>query len=186
MKERRLWKEAVAKKVRILVDDQVMSPKQAEHWAHEEYKSLPKCYNCAKILDGDLHTHRLSDTRQFCSESCSDKDYMEEVEKMKRKSTTSDPYPTIGMGATIQVGSDRYSATIIQVSQSGNRIVIQEDNATRVDNNSMSEYQEYTYEANPNGTIRIATLRKDGRYRVSGGKTPVSIGYRNKYCDYPL
>jgi hypothetical protein len=83
LKERRLWKEAGAKKIRFLVDDQVMSPKQVEHWAHEEYKSLPKCYGCAKILDGDIHSHQLSGDRFFCSESCSDKDYMEEVEKMK-------------------------------------------------------------------------------------------------------
>jgi hypothetical protein len=83
LKERRLWQEAGVKKVRILVDDQVMSAKQAEHWAHEEYKSLPKCYGCAKILNGDIHTHRLSRGNFFCSESCSDKDYLEEVEKMK-------------------------------------------------------------------------------------------------------
>ena len=83
LKERRLWQEAGVKKVRILVDDQVMSPKQAESWAHEEYKSLPKCYRCAKILDGDIHSHRLSRGNFFCSESCSDQDYLEEVEKMK-------------------------------------------------------------------------------------------------------
>jgi hypothetical protein len=39
LRERRLWQEAGTKKVRILVDDQVMSPKQAESWAHDEYKS---------------------------------------------------------------------------------------------------------------------------------------------------
>jgi hypothetical protein len=83
LKERRLWQEAGVKKVRILVDDQVMSPKQAESWSHEEYKSLPKCYWCVKILDGNVHTHRLSRGNFFCSESCSDKDYLEEVEKLK-------------------------------------------------------------------------------------------------------
>jgi hypothetical protein len=83
LRERRLWQEAGTKKVRILVDDQVMSPKQAESWAHDEYKSLPKCYGCAKILDGNIHTHRLSRGNFFCSESCSDQNYLEEVEKMK-------------------------------------------------------------------------------------------------------
>src|SRR5579864_3301035 len=83
LKERRLWQEAGTKKVRILVDDQVMSAKQAEHWAHEEYKSLPKCYGCAKILNGDIHSHRLSRGNFFCSEHCSDQNYLEEVEKMK-------------------------------------------------------------------------------------------------------
>jgi hypothetical protein len=83
MKERRLWTEAGTKKVRILVDNKVMGPKQAEHWAHEEYISLPKCEGCAKILNGDIHTHQLSGTKFFCSTVCADKDYTEEVEKRK-------------------------------------------------------------------------------------------------------
>jgi len=102
---------------------------------------------------------------------------------MKKKSTTSDN-PMIGMGATIQVGSDSYPATVIQVTNNGKRVVVQEDNATRTDSNGMSESQSYTYEPNPNGTIYIATLRKDGRWRVTGGKTPVSLGFRRKYYDY--
>ncbi len=102
---------------------------------------------------------------------------------MKKKSTTSN-MPTIGMGATIQVGSDSYPATVIQVTRNGKRVVVQEDIATRIDNNGMSESQEYTYQPNPEGTIHIATLRKDGRYRETGGKTPISIGFRRKYYDY--
>lgn len=80
---RRLWKEEGATKVRILVDDQVMAPSQAEHWANEEYKSLPKCHWCSQILGGDVHTHRLCSDRLFCSQACADKDYLEEVEKIK-------------------------------------------------------------------------------------------------------
>jgi len=83
LRERRLWMESGTKKVRILVDDKVMSPKQAEHWANEEYRSLPKCEGCAKILNGDIHTHQLSGTKFFCSAKCADNDYVEEVEKMK-------------------------------------------------------------------------------------------------------
>lgn len=83
LKERRLWMEGGVKKVRILVDDQVLGPKQAEHWAHNEYKSLPKCEGCAKILNGDLHTHQLSGTKFFCSVTCADNDYAEEIEKLK-------------------------------------------------------------------------------------------------------
>lgn len=101
---------------------------------------------------------------------------------MKKKSTTSD-IPSVGVGATIRVGSDSYPATVIQVTQNGKRIVLQEDDATRIDNNGLSELQEYTYQTNPNGTIHIATLRKDGSYRLQGEKTPVSIGIRRKYYD---
>lgn len=101
---------------------------------------------------------------------------------MRKKLTTSN-IPTIGMGATIHVGSDSYPATVIQVTRNGKRVVIQEDIATRIDNNGLSESQEYTYMPNPQGEIHIVTLRKDGRYRETGGKTPVSIGYRRKYYD---
>lgn len=83
MKERRIWMESGLKKVRILVDDKVMSPKQADCWARDEYKSLPKCEGCAKILDGDVHTHQLSGTKFFCSTDCADEDYLEEIERQK-------------------------------------------------------------------------------------------------------
>ena len=75
--------ESGVKKVRFLIDEQVMSSKQVEHWANEEYKSLPKCEGCAKILDGDIHTHQFSGNKFFCSQICADKDYAEEVEKLK-------------------------------------------------------------------------------------------------------
>lgn len=101
---------------------------------------------------------------------------------MKKKSTISD-IPSIGMGATIRIGSDSYPVTIIQVTQNGKKIVLQEDEATRTDNNGLSELQEYTYQTNPNGTTHIATLRKDGRYRLQGEQIPVYIGIRRKYYD---
>lgn len=60
-----------------------MSLKQAEHWAYEEYKALPKCKTCAQILDGNVYSHQLCRSGLFCSASCADKDYLEEVEKLK-------------------------------------------------------------------------------------------------------
>lgn len=82
-REQRFWREAESKKILILIDDQVMSPQQAEHWANEEYKSLPKCYGCGNFLNENIYIHRLSSDRFYCSESCSDKGYMEKVEIMK-------------------------------------------------------------------------------------------------------
>ena len=102
---------------------------------------------------------------------------------MKKKSTTSEFHPEVGMGATLVIGSDRYPATVIQVTQNGKRVVIQEDDAVRTDKNGLSESQTYEFTANPNGTIHIVTLRKDGRYRVTGGQTPVHLGSRDKYLD---
>jgi hypothetical protein len=106
---------------------------------------------------------------------------------MKKKSTISNVSftpPEVGMGATIQIGSDSIPATIIQVTSNCKRVVVQEDLATRTDKNGMSESQQYTYQSDPKGTIYIATLRKDGRYRITGGKLPVTLGIRRKYYDY--
>lgn len=92
--------------------------------------------------------------------------------------------PTIGMGATIYYYSDREPATIIEISPSGKRIVLREDKSIRLDNNGMSECQSYRYEPDPDGKIHAATLRKDGTYRLIGGKTVVSLGDRRHYHDY--
>src|SRR5277367_4802395 len=97
---------------------------------------------------------------------------------MKKKLTTSDIIPSVGMGATIQYWSDRKAGTIIQVERNGKRLVIQMDKSIRTDQNGMSECQEYEYERDPQGTIYIATLRKDGRYRVSKTKMTVALDVR--------
>lgn len=97
---------------------------------------------------------------------------------------TSNVIPEVGMGVTIQYGSDSEPATIIQVSQSGKRIVLQKDSYTRTDNNGMSESQTYDYQPDPQGTIHIATLRKDGRYRLIRSKVTVSVGNRRRYYDF--
>src|SRR5690606_32843265 len=72
---RRLWLEEGARKVRILVDGQVMILKRAETWAAEEYRSLPKCEECAKILGEDVFTHQYCGTSLFCSQVCADKNF---------------------------------------------------------------------------------------------------------------
>lgn len=92
--------------------------------------------------------------------------------------------PQIGMGITINGWTDRTPGTIIQISLSMKQIVIQEDKATRTDNNGMSESQSYTYEVDPNGAIQTATLRKDGTYRITGSTRLVHLGDRRKYHDY--
>lgn len=102
---------------------------------------------------------------------------------MKRKSAISEE-PSIGMGATIQIGSDRVAATVVQVTHNAKRIVLQEDTATRIDQNGMSESQQYTYQTNTNGQLWYASKRKDGRWRISGGRMPVSLGARSYYYDF--
>lgn len=92
--------------------------------------------------------------------------------------------PTQGMGVTIQYHTDRQPGTIIDITHNGKRIVIQEDSVNRIDNNGMSESQEYTYHNNPDGAIHVATLRADGSWRLMGEKTTVYLGYRDRYYDF--
>ena len=94
------------------------------------------------------------------------------------------PEPQIGMGATIQHWSDRSAATIIQITHNGKRIVLQRDNATRIDQNGMSESQEYSYKRDETGELFFATKRQDGTFRLVGTRTIVSLGVRNEYYDF--
>ncbi len=95
--------------------------------------------------------------------------------------------PTVGMGATINFHSDSKAATIIQISSKGNRIVLRQDKAIRVDQNGISESQSYNYETDPEGSIYFATLRKDGRYRLVGSSVNgkiITLDVRREYYDY--
>jgi hypothetical protein len=81
-KEQRLLRESGAKKVRFLIDEQVMSAVQAEAWADEEYANLPKCEGCAQVMGEDIFTHRMC-PYFFCTQACADRDYNERLEKLK-------------------------------------------------------------------------------------------------------
>jgi hypothetical protein len=94
--------------------------------------------------------------------------------------------PQIGMGATIQHWSDRTAVTIVQITHNARRLVLQEDEATRLDNHGMSESQDYSYQRNTEGLLYVATIRKDGRYRIRYTQQLVSLGVRNFYYDYSL
>lgn len=95
-------------------------------------------------------------------------------------SRCTNPEPQVGMGATVLMWTDRHAATIIRVTRC--TITVQEDIATRVDGNGMSESQAYEYTANPQG--RVTTFRKTKRgWRDSCG-SGLLIGTRRKYHDY--
>lgn len=75
------WKGNTKIKIRVLVDSQVMTLSDADSWSINEYKTLPKCESCGKILDGKVFLHQLSGEKLFCSQDCADKDYVIQVEK---------------------------------------------------------------------------------------------------------
>lgn len=89
--------------------------------------------------------------------------------------------PEVGMGATELCWSDRHAYTVIEVSTSGKTIKVQADRAIRVDNNGMSESQEYKFERDPNGAVY--TLRRTKKGWSSKG-IRFALGYRSEYHDF--
>jgi len=75
IKLRQDWVKEGVSKVRILIDGQVMVTKRAESWAIAEYKALPKCEECAKILGETVFTHKYCGINLFCSQVCSNKNF---------------------------------------------------------------------------------------------------------------
>jgi len=97
--------------------------------------------------------------------------------------------PCVGMGATILAWTDRYAGTIISVGLNGS-LVVQEDRATRVDGNGMSEAQEYAFDRDLNGRIYdfqpVQRGKAKGQLREGGKKDgyAVLVGDRRKYHDF--
>ena len=72
----------------------------------------------------------------------------------------------IGEGVTLRYVSDCYPFTIVKISPSGRKIVIQEDRANRV-SGSWPDYQ-YEYIRDGYGRKMIFTFRKNGAWRQQG------------------
>lgn len=95
--------------------------------------------------------------------------------------------PVVGMGVTFLYYTDRSAGTIIEV-RTDRKIIVQADKAIRVDKNGMSESQKYIFEVQGESEKIAVTLRKNGRWVVSGKSslngTAVAIGYREYYHDF--
>jgi len=93
--------------------------------------------------------------------------------------------PTVGMGVTELMWSDRHAYTIIEVIDS-KTLKVQQDTATRTDSNGMSDSQDYRFEPNPQGHTVIITLRKSGRWMRKGEQkgSGWTIGSRSEYHDF--
>ena len=96
--------------------------------------------------------------------------------------------PIVGDPATIYAHSDRYAGTVVSVTD--NEIIVTEDNYKRIDQNGMSEMQEYEYTTNHDGRKfvfrKVRSGRLKGQWRENGLSTgmPVNFNYRQKYYDF--
>lgn len=92
--------------------------------------------------------------------------------------TTGRP-PAVGDGATVILWTDRYAGTIIKITPC--QIHVQRDIPTRVGKVDMSESQDYTYTASPQGQVYVFRKTKRG-YQC--GTFGLAIGVRDEYYDY--
>jgi hypothetical protein len=90
--------------------------------------------------------------------------------------------PEVGAGATILNWTDRKPATVVEIIKFKNgkikAVVVQEDDAKRIDDNGMSELQEYEYSRNSEGYRSTHKALRDGTFEN------LSIGEREKYYDF--
>jgi hypothetical protein len=102
--------------------------------------------------------------------------------------TPQDMIPEVGMGATVLLWTDREPATVVSVSKSGKSLIVKGDHAERVDDNGMSEQQEYKFSPNPDAIGVEFTLRKNGQWVRKGepmkGGQRIILGKRSKYYDF--
>jgi len=107
----------------------------------------------------------------------------------------------VGDGATVYGWTDRRAYTVIAVSKSGRTITIQRDSAKLLNGPNSGEpdalhfegggfcghtsgVQRYEIKPDPNGEIRKASLRKDGKWREANSTTRVEVGERFEFYDY--
>lgn len=99
--------------------------------------------------------------------------------------------PTVGMGATYAVGSDRYAATIVEVLtfKSGARkgqirgVVVQDDNAILTGGSEQDGSATYRYEADPTAARETYLWNAaQGRF-MRHGYTRLGLGHRSFYRD---
>jgi hypothetical protein len=95
--------------------------------------------------------------------------------------TVGEPTPTVGMGATVLLWTDRHAATVVKVTRC--TVSVQRDKATRTNPEAgMSESQSYSYEPDPTATVEVFRKTKAG-WRSASGRH-LRIGDRREYHDY--
>ena len=98
------------------------------------------------------------------------------------------PTPVVGMGATEICYSDRHPFEIIEVKDA-RHITVRALDWKRVDDNGMSDSQEYEYISNPNNHTANLFLTKQGKWRErypagNLGCNCFYIGEAERYYDY--
>lgn len=120
------------------------------------------------------------------------------VNDIYAESPKGEPAPTVGLGVTMLLHSDRHAGTIARVFKIGSAAAVEvtRDRTKRIDKNGMSECQEYEYTTDPGGA-RYVFKQLGGRWvemhkrnpsvnrwsRVSGGSY-LALGIRREYYNF--
>lgn len=113
------------------------------------------------------------------------------------RATIGQPTPTVGMGATILLHSDRHAATITEVRQVGKSTIVttQEDASTCVSGSAHDGSARYEFTRDERGRVRhFRATGADGRWEqvelntdtkrwINIGGTGLRIGDRDQYYD---
>lgn len=119
--------------------------------------------------------------------------------RMEEGVTFGDKKPYVGMGATEYLWSDRHAYEVVEVIDD-KHVVVRRCDAKRIDNNGMSESQEYAYTLQPykewddcfgrkcNNNVKLVFMKKSGwRERLPDGKlgtNKFSLGVKKEYYDF--
>ena len=95
--------------------------------------------------------------------------------------------PTVGMGATVGIGSDCYPVTVIAVSDNLRTVTVQTDIYTPAPGYDYFGNQVHNFTPNTDGAVDVWTLRNHGRYSRKGYPKGtgfyISFGSRRAYSD---
>lgn len=115
------------------------------------------------------------------------------VNHMYSRMTIGEPEPIVGMGVTMLSWTDRDAGTIVEVNMKKRYIAVTEDSKRRIDNNGISESQEYEYTTVMDGHRNYYRKDRKGQWRrcyyndnnrlvfTTGG---LVIGRRESYYDF--
>lgn len=99
----------------------------------------------------------------------------------------------VGDGVTLIYYSDEVPATVIEIDPKGRWIKVQNDKATRIDNNGMSDCQDYRFERDTNGRVHTfyktrkqeyTLFTNTGRFTYDNYGIWLMLKVRRKYYDY--
>lgn len=83
-------------------------------------------------------------------------------------SNTDNTKISIGTHGYYTSGSDRYPCTVVEVSESGHRVVVEQDDYTVVEGSIYEGNAKYEFIRRKGGVSLTFTRRKDGKYRLEG------------------